>query len=90
MEKEIIIKDESGVDITISIVGEFKIDDLNKEFIIYSIVDNDDASTKGQIIIGEVIRDNDNLQVLGIKEDERDLVLAFYNEISEQLGNGDE
>lgn len=90
MEKEIIIKDESGVDITISIVGEFKIDDLNKEFIIYSIVDNDDASTKGQIIIGEVIRDNDNLQVLGIKEDERDLVLSFYNEISEQLGNGDE
>ena len=88
MKKEIIIKDENQNDVVVSVIGEFKIDELQKEFIMYSVVDNDSAD--GLVLVGEVLRDDDgNIQVLGIKEDELDLVKAFYNEISNQLGKED-
>ena len=90
MEKEITIKDENQNDIVISVLGEFKIDALEKEFIMYSIVNMDEDVTDGIIIIGEVIRDNDNVQVIGIKEEEKELVLAFFYEITEQIENEDE
>lgn len=90
MEKEITIKDENQNDIVISVLGEFKIDALEKEFIMYSIVNMDEDVTDGRIIIGEVIRDNDNVQVIGIKEEEKELVLAFFYEITEQIENEDE
>ena len=50
----------------------------------------DEDVTDGRIIIGEVIRDNDNVQVVGIKEEEKELVLAFFYEITEQIENEDE
>ena len=90
MKKEITIKDENQNDIVISVLGEFKIDALEKEFIMYSIVNMDEDVTDGRIIIGEVIRDNDNVQVVGIKEEEKELVLAFFYEITEQIENEDE
>ena len=86
MEKELVIKNEDGKEITISVVGEFKVPELEKEYVIYSVVDNDDNNDIGHILIGEVERSEDGIKVLGIKEDEKDLVLAFYNEISSQVG----
>jgi len=90
MKKEITIKDENQNDIVISVLGEFKIDALEKEFIMYSIVNIDENVTDSRIIIGEVIRENDNVQVVGIKEEEKELVLAFFYEITEQIENEDE
>ena len=89
MDKEIVVKNENQNDIVISILGEFKIPELEKEFIMYSMVNNGDTSEKGLVLIGEVVRNGDNVQVLGIKEEEKDIVLAFYNEISNQLGEED-
>lgn len=86
MEKEMIIKSEDGKDITISIVGEFRVEELDKEYIIYSIVDSDENNGMGGILIGEVERDDDEVKVLGIKDDERNMVMAFYKEISNQVG----
>ena len=86
MEKEMIIKSEDGKDITISIVGEFRVEELDKEYIIYSIVDSDENNDMGGILIGEVDREDDEVKVLGIKDDERDMVMAFYKEISNQVG----
>ena len=51
----------------------FKIDELGKEYIIYSIMDNDDS-----------------IQVLGILPDDEDIVIAYYNEIKDQLGGSNE
>ena len=81
-----IIKSEDGKDITISIVGEFRVEELDKEYIIYSIVDSDENNGMGGILIGEVERDDDEVKVLGIKDDERNMVMAFYKEISNQVG----
>lgn len=86
MNKEIKIKNENGEEITISIVGNFKIEDLKKEYVIYSIVDDNPLNDKGAILIGELVRNNDELSVIGIDEEEQPIVLAFYNEIANSVG----
>lgn len=83
---ELTVKNQFNNDITISLIGTFKIDSLNKEFIIYSLTDTIEENLDGEIILGEIIRENDNIQVLGIAKEEQDLVVAFYNEISKQIG----
>lgn len=86
MKKEIIVKNENQEDIEISVLGGFGIEELKKEFIMYSIINKDDNSDQGLVLIGEVVRDGDNVQILGIKEEEKELVSEFYNEIANQLG----
>ena len=86
MKKEIIVKNENQEDIEISVLGGFGLEELKKEFIMYSIINKDDNSDQGLVLIGEVVRDGDNVQILGIKEEEKELVSEFYNEIENQLG----
>lgn len=88
--KEITVIDENENLITVSLIGFFQISELNKEFIIYSLVDDDMNNEDGYILLGEVVRDNDNIQILGINPSDKNLVLAYYNEISKQLGDDDD
>lgn len=86
MDKEMVTKNKDGKEIKISVVGEFKIDELEKEYVIYSLVDDDETNKDGHLIIGEVIRSDNEVKVDGIKSDEKDLVMAYYSEISKQIG----
>lgn len=81
--------DANGVEISVDVVGFFQVPDLNKEYIMYSITDNNPDVEMGSIIIGEVIKNEEEgtMQILDIREDEQDLVVAFYNEISTQIGD---
>jgi len=87
MRKELIVKDNNQNDIEISVLGEFKVDALQKEYIMYSIISSDENIKDGRVLIGEVNRDENGVQVLGIKEEEKELVLAFFYEIAEQIEN---
>lgn len=51
----------------------------------YSLVD-DETNDEGHVILGEVVRENGDVQILGIESSEKDLVVAYYNEIETQLG----
>lgn len=84
---ELTVKNQFNNNITISLIGTFQIPSLEKEFIIYSLVDDNEQNKEGEIMLGEIIRDNNDIQVLGIESEEKDLVVAFYNEISKQLGD---
>lgn len=84
---ELTVTNQFNNNVTISLVGTFQIPKLEKEFIIYSLVDDNPENIEGEIILGEIIRENNNIKVLGIESDEKDLVVAFYNEISKQLGD---
>lgn len=86
MKRELVIKDSNENDLVISVVGEFKIDELDRKYIIYSIVDSNENNPDGQILIGEIVEEDGNLKVLGIRKEEKELVLRYYNEISNQLG----
>lgn len=52
----------------------------------YGIVDDDPNSKNGGVLLGEVVGEGEDMQVLGILPEEKDMVLAYYNEISTQLG----
>lgn len=76
--------------LNIEAIKIFKIDELGKEYIIYSITDNDDNNPDGELAFGEVVRSDDSVQVLGILPEEENIVLAYYNEIRNQLGGSNE
>ena len=84
--REINFKDENGNNINISLMGFFRVPQLEKEFIMYSLVDDDETNEDGHVILGEVVREGGDVQILGIESNEKDLVVAYYNEIETQLG----
>ena len=82
--------DQNGNVMNIEAIKIFKIDELGKEYIIYSIMDNDDSNPDGELLFGEIIRNNDSIQILGILPNEENIVIAYYNEIKNQLGGSNE
>ncbi len=77
--------DSNGNTINVSVMGFFRVPELEKEFIMYAFVDDSD-NPDGRVLLGEVIRENDDMQILGIDSNEKDLVVAYYNEVITQLG----
>ena len=85
--KEMKIYDANGNQINVSVIGMFRIPDLEKEYVMYSLMDDDVNNENAGVLLGEVVRDEDgNIQVLGILSEEKDVVVAYYNEIADQLG----
>lgn len=85
--KEMKICDANGNQINVSVIGMFRIPDLEKEYVMYSLMDDDVNNENAGVLLGEVVRDEDgNIQVLGILSEEKDVVVAYYNEIADQLG----
>ena len=76
----------NGENINVENIGFFTIPELDKEYIMYSLTDDNKENDMGHVLLGEVIRNEDNIQILGILSEEKDLVVAFYNEISKQIG----
>lgn len=89
--KDLKFKDSTGNVINISLIGFFRIPDLEKEYIMYSITDENIDNKYGHVLLGEVIRnDDDSIQILGILDSEKDMVVAYYNEISNQIGGNED
>lgn len=84
------VKDENGNKIEISVLGMFEIPDLEKKYIMYGITNDDETKENGAVLLGEVVGEGENLKILGILPEEKDIVVAYYNEISTQLGENDD
>lgn len=82
--------DENGNKINISVMGMFEIPDLEKKYIMYGLVNDDDNMENGCVLLGEVVGEGEELQILGILPEEKEMVVAYYNEISTQLGEDDD
>lgn len=88
--KEISYKDENGNTMNISVIGCFRIPELEKEFIMYSFMDDDSSNEEGLVLLGEVLHENGDVQIVGIEESEQEMVVAYYKEISEQVGGSED
>ena len=64
--------------ITIEILIGFKIEEIGKEYVAYTIND-DNLSDTVTVLISEIDYDNDIPKIVPIKEDEKEMVLLFYN-----------
>lgn len=84
------VRDENGNKVIVSVMGMFEIPDLEKKYVMYSILNEDDSISYGGVLLGELVGEGEDLQVLGILPEEKDMVVAYYNEISTQLGEDDD
>ena len=81
------VTNEQGEEISASFLGFFSVPGLEKEYAMYTINDDNPNSELGAILLGEVVKDNDNMQILGIEESEQAAVLAVYKDLSKQIGD---
>ena len=87
MMNKVTIEDENGNNINISVIGNFRVPGLNKEYIMYSMMDENKENEMGAVLIGELIRkDDEPLKVVGIDKGEHELIVAYYNEIFKEMG----
>ena len=84
--EKINVRDENGNRIFISTLGMFEIPDLEKKYIMYGLINEDETKDTGAVLLGEVVGEGEDMQILGILPEEKDMVVAYYNEISTQLG----
>ena len=81
------VKNEKGEIVSVKVLGFFKIGSLDKEYVMYSIMDDNPDSKMGAVLLGEVIRGEGNtIQILDLLEEEIDMVVEAYNEIATQIG----
>ena len=70
--------------ITIEILIGFKIEEIGKEYVAYTIND-DNLSDTVTVLISEIDYDNDIPKIVPIKEDEKEMVLLFYNNLKKSM-----
>ncbi len=80
------VKDQNGNKIEVSMLGMFRIPELEKKYIMYGLVDDDPYNENGGVLLGEVLGEGEDMQIGGILPEEKDLVVSYYNEISNQVG----
>ncbi len=77
MKNEKVFINENGEEIKIEIVFSFRLEELNKNYIAYTINDDDSLST-ALIFISEL--DPNTNQIISIKEEEKEMVMTAYEE----------
>lgn len=80
MKNSITIKNNENEILEIEVLLGFQIDSLSKEYIAYTIND-DGVSDEVNVFISEVKYDGEIPEIVPIKEEEKELVLMFYNSI---------
>ena len=85
MRNVITVKDSNNQDMIVELLFNFKIDKLGKEYMVYTIND-DNVSETVNIFISEVEYENNIPKIVPIKDDEKEMVLMFYDSIR-QLNN---
>lgn len=84
MDNYVIVKKENGEDIKIEIILSFTIEELKKQYIVYTIND-DNTSPEVPILISEISQDTKRIR--SIPENEKDIVLEVYNNLREKMLN---
>ena len=79
---KLIVKDNFNNDITIDMLFSFGIEELNKNYIVYTI-DDDGISDDVIIFISEIKYKDNNPVLIDIKEEEKNTVLLVYEKIKD-------
>lgn len=64
----------------VTYLGTFKIDILNKEYVMYSL-----ESDINEILLGELINENGIKKVVGVSSEDEDIVSLYFDEIIKEM-----
>lgn len=87
MDNFVIVKRENGEQIKIEIVLSFKIEEYNKQYIAYTI-NNDNIQDDVPLLISEI--DPVTQKIKNISENEKSIVLETYNQVKNSILNENE
>ncbi len=87
MDNFVIVKRENGEQIKIEIVLSFKIEEYNKQYIAYTI-NNDNIQDDVPLLISEI--DPVTQKIKNIPENEKSIVLETYNQVKNSILNENE
>lgn len=84
MKNEKIVINETGEEIKIEIVLSFRLEEHNKEYVAYTINDDDSMET-ALVFISEIDVETNKLK--SIDENDKETVLIAYEELKRELFN---
>lgn len=84
MGNVITVKDHEEKDIRIEILTTFSIEELKKNYVIYTL-DDDGVSEDVTLLINEYVVENDQPKIVPIPKEETNMVLAVYNTLRENI-----
>ena len=73
----------NGKNVVVKIIGGFKIDSIEKEYVICSFDDDLKSDTISMVILELEIIDNEKVLV-DIPDEDTEMVMMFYNELKSQ------
>lgn len=80
MVESITVVNEVGQTIKINIIARFKIEEYDKEYLVYTIND-DGVSEEVTVFITGVVEIDGKIELRLIPEEEKEVVLAFYDNL---------
>lgn len=71
-------------EITIELLFNFEIKELNKKYVVYTLNDND-INEDVNVLISEIYYDKQIPKIKSIDEREKEMVILFYNNIKNSI-----
>jgi len=75
---------ENGDEIKVDVIMQFRIEEMNKEYIVYTINDNGKSET-AYICIAGLEQKNGKYELKLIPEQEKNMVLVFYDNLRDTI-----
>lgn len=86
MGNSISVINEAGESVKIDIIGKFFIKEIDREYIMYTLND-DGVSEQVIVLIAQIKTENGKMQLLSIPDEERNLVMVFFDNIRDNACN---
>ena len=78
------VVNENGEEVKIDIIMQFKIEENNKEYVVFTV--NDDGKSEDVYInIAGIEEENGNYKLRLIPESEKNMVLVFYDNLRDTI-----
>lgn len=86
MDNYVVVEKENGEKIKIEVILSFVVEEVNKEYIAYTL--NDDGNSDVEMVMISEI-DMQTQKIKAIPESEKDIVLKYYEDAKNIILNGE-
>ncbi len=84
MKNIITVNDQNNNPITVEVLSNFKIEEYNKEYVVYTLNDNG-VSENVNVCISQIDNSGEETKFISIPEEEVPTVLSFYDYVKDHI-----
>ena len=78
-----------GKEVSVDVIGGFRVEDLDKEYVLCTYDDNKDSDKVLMVILEVELDEFGNRNLISIAEEEKEIVLNCYNAIKQDILGGE-